>query len=492
MNSAEKGLLSIDVNGHLRKLASHSHRSRHHYPVELIRGALRRGATQVTLSISRDKIIIQDNGHGIGPERLAQLTALMDPHCPAAEREEAIQSLYSPTGIGLLSLFSPSPETIVIEDKSNLHSVRVRFKRHLTVEQHPRLPKGSRLEMTRTSPDWEAEIEAVKDYCREVEQTIILNRKKLEKEPVIQHPIASTILNSTKYYKKSQISVTQEGDTCNIWLTDRRIPWAMKTYPPVGGFVFDAVIETERELPDPVFKQLGAAASNLYRWMCKRYDEYPESYRQRIEDLLFKHNRLTGDDTLVNCFSPFTLLGSSYKCNLREIKSLATIKGIPVLQSRYASRYSHLKGHNAEIPVLSPKQIDFLGNHHNLPLRLITPGKKEGKIRQWLARAGRRIKETLRRLHPQRGKVLLPNDLTPSEKRFLSLLDAALSSGSLSNDRVTAFLVDSRGLLPSYQKKNELFIPRHHPLTIEAVKAVNINPANIEIVLPALGIAPLH
>ena len=447
MNSNGNKLLSIDVSGHLRKLAFHSHRSRHHYPVELVRCALRRGATKITLFINRDKIEIRDNGSGIGKEPLETLTTLMDPERPPAQREDAIHTLQSPIGIGLLSLFSPSPEHILIEDNCHGHSIRIHFNRQLTVTTNPELPGGTRLEMIRSSTDWEEEIAAVKDYCREVEHEIVINRKRLEKEPVIQHPIASTILNSTKYYKKSRISVTQEGDTCNIWLTDQRIPWAMKTSPPIHGFIFDAVMETQHELSDPVFKQLSAAAANLYRWMCKRYDEYPESYQERIEALLFKHNRITGDNTLVNCFSPFTVLGAVYTFNLEEIRAHASSKGIPVLQTRYASRYSHMKGNKAKILVLNPKQIDFLGNHHHLPLRLIIPTKKEGKIRQRLVKIGRLSKEVLRRLHPRHGRILEFSHLTSSERTFLSILDATLS-GRSDSKKIEAVMVDSRGLLP--------------------------------------------
>lgn len=501
MNSNGKRLLSIDVNGHLRKLALHSHRSHHHYPVELIRCALQRGATRIVISINKEMLDIQDNGGGIGQEALSQLSTLMDPGRPAAEREEAIHALRNPIGIGLISIFSPAPERITIEDNNGVYSTRVQFQRQTLTSVSGDFARGTRMIITRSAPEYEEEIAAIKDYCREVDQEIILNRKPLEKEPVIQHPIASTILNANKYYKKAHISVTQEGDVCKIWLTDQRIPWGMKTYPPISGFIFDAVIETGGQLSDSVFQQLAAASFNLYRWMCKRFNEYPESYRERIEDLLFKHNRLTGDNSLINTFSPFQILGSTYKMSLREIKEMATGKGVPVLQIRYAEKYSHITGHKANILVLKPKQIDFLGNHHHVPLRLIIPNKQEGKTRQWLIRAGRFVKETLRRLHPRYGDVLAPANLAPAERSFLAVLQTALS-GSADNGDVEVVMVNARGLLPHYRKKSQLsgaydgaplttlYIPRLHPLVHQAVRAVEIDAANIALALPALGISP--
>ena len=108
-----KQRLSIDVEAHLQKIATHTFGSRHHYPVELVRLALSRGANRVQVTIKPTKLEILDDGKGIDKKDLAGLQIILDRKRGAQEREQAILKFKTARGIGLLVLFAPGPQKIV-------------------------------------------------------------------------------------------------------------------------------------------------------------------------------------------------------------------------------------------------------------------------------------------------------------------------------------------------------------------------------------------
>src|SRR5512137_1616883 len=97
-NSTAGNLFSIDVEAHLKKAASHTFGSPSHYPVELVRAALKRGAGEVDIRVGRTRIQVTDNGSGMDADAIKTLTTLLDPTQPTELKEAAVETLQNRGG----------------------------------------------------------------------------------------------------------------------------------------------------------------------------------------------------------------------------------------------------------------------------------------------------------------------------------------------------------------------------------------------------------
>ena len=108
-------LLDIDVDAELRKLCERSFRSPQHYPVELVRSALARGARRVLVEIKRDRVVVDDDGEGLRRAQRDALSVLLDRRASASARQAAVPELERPVGLGLLASLAPAPRLVIIE-----------------------------------------------------------------------------------------------------------------------------------------------------------------------------------------------------------------------------------------------------------------------------------------------------------------------------------------------------------------------------------------
>ncbi len=132
---------------------------------------------------------------------------------------------------------------------------------------------------------------------------------------------------------------------------------------------------------------LAKAAGQLYQWLAAHYMSFPEKYQERIEELIFRKERLYGDLQLLSAFSPFRLWRSKRRLNLEELRRKAeneTLFALPL-----GSDPSLVLGRHEQALLLTPLQKDFLLNHLHLPLvappiHMETAGKLKGRFSFYL------------------------------------------------------------------------------------------------------------
>ncbi|MCP4218808.1 MAG: hypothetical protein GY765_29520, partial [bacterium] len=148
MNSGT--LFSIDVDAHLQKAASHTFGSPSHFPVELVRAALKRGADVVSVEIGRNRIRVVDNGNGFGEADIETLNCILDPARSTAHKEAAIEALQNRSNYGLLAIFAPSPLRIHIENAllGSSGTTIVTHGGHLEVLPHSSHGPGTSITLT--------------------------------------------------------------------------------------------------------------------------------------------------------------------------------------------------------------------------------------------------------------------------------------------------------------------------------------------------------
>jgi len=493
-------LFSIDVEAHLKKAASYTFGSSAHYPVELVRAALRRGATQVDVHLSRDRLQVIDNGCGLDAAAVKTLNILMDPQESEALKEEAIESIQNHQGMGLLAIFASNPREILVENSSSSSRLQLYYKKNLfkksgSIQASSAVgTNGTRITLMGLHRDVEREKQLLEAFCRSVRQEVRLNHRSLGGQPFLSGQMAVIELSPLKSISVSlgQVGIPLTGRICHFRLLDQGIPWHHFSLPPQKGFIFDAAVETTAGMTKDLVDYLVQYAHRLYQWLGQRYTTAEPVHRDRIEELLFTHCRLTNDDSLVMQFAPFSLYNSRRFLSLRQVKEKAG-RGLLYAVPGHRDR---LRYHTAHKTVLSltREQADLLINHLNIPITFLSPAahRVNPMPAVWysLKRGFRRF---ILSLLPGPKKVLEPGQLTQGQRLFIAVLTQYLDGQGefslIQRPGVQVLLIPSRGPFPcivSKKNKKQLLIRRDHPLVQEAVRAVQVDPRDIELFTPLL------
>jgi len=506
-------LFSIDVDAHLKKAASHTFGSPSHYPVELVRAALRRGARKVDVRIAFDRVQVTDDGPGMDRTAMDTLRSLLDPAQPAAVKEAAVESVQTRGGFGLLALFAASPTKIRVENVSVLGKTHFLLQDGKLAKLYAcELNVGTRITLfARAHRDMKQEKKVLEAYCRSVRQDILLNKRLISRESQLSRQMATLNIPVSTQIAGGVIGVPHTGDLCRLRLLDRGIPYRYATLPPYRGFVFEAAVEDEGtsdgEITKNLLDHLVEFAVHLYKWLGRNHAKATPEIQARIEELIFTYCRLTestpGKDnpSLLDHFSLFKVFRASHMLTFSQVLrhfGTSTVYAIPRHKERL--RYNTT---GKTVLSLTREQADFLVNHKKLPVTFLSPvRRKEKPIPTFLYKMKRFFKGVVLSLLPTpREEDFIPRvQLSSDEQRFIDALNGCLSrSGKFQTPRlhtIEAVMVPSKRPFPSVppgggKKENgtpyPLVIRRHHPLVLKAVRAVEADPANVEIFAPLLA-----
>jgi len=485
-------LFSIDVDAHLKKAASHTFGSPAHYPVELVRAAIKRGATKVNVNATGSRLMVEDNGRGLDASAVETLTLLMDPSGDTGSKEAAVESLQARESMGLLAIFAADPEEIMIENVNvtSKHSHTIHFRApRFQIRGSCNRACGTAVTLTGKHRDTEREKNLLEVFCRSVTIDLHLNGKAVGKNSLLTKQLGTLELAATEFHGGGQIGIPRNGTLCHLRLLDHGIPWHHMALAPQEGFVFDAALEFSRE-PTAVtrkfIRQLQGHVLRLYQWLCKRYSTAEPYHQERIEELVFTHCRLTGDVSLVHQFAPFRMYKSPYSADLAMLRESAAKGNLYAVPAKKDKQLFNIASGQRDVYVLSREQADLLINHLNLPVVFLSPVRV--RAQRWkmfkYAFTSACKKWVLKRL-PVPGQVLDLHHLTADEARFMETLNRYLADqGSMT---LRADMVDSRAPFPALPFKNgRILIRRHHALVRRAVQLIREEDENIEIVAPVL------
>lgn len=516
-NRASNNLFSIDVEAHLKKAASHTFGSPSHYPVELVRAALRRGASEIDIRLGRSRIQVTDNGAGLDTNALEMLECLLDLKQPTALKETTIEALQKQSGFGLLAIFAPMPGKIFIENASTMGKNRLHFEKgYLKKFNSCDLIRGTRITLFRTagrSPALEEHI--LRAYCRSTQADVRLNNHIISQSAMLDltQLLASLPISGSKFISRGIIGIPRTGDICRLRLLDQGIPYRYVTLPPHSGLIFDAAVEyvttntdtSNEEITPEFLDHLAEYAFQLYQWLCRNHATASAPIQARIEELIFdqhrfscaqSHSRSTtrrGSLLLSEHFSPFKALGTSKFLSLSEIKNRgrkAPVFAVP----RYKE---HLRYNTLGKTVLSltRAQADLLVNMEKVSITFLAPVyQKEKRLPVFFFYLRNGIKRTVFNLFGflwKRGKVLNFDQLTPQEQLFMRMFNThltqqALLRGEDKGHMIEAVMISSRSPFPSIPSQ-PLLIRRNHPLVRKAIKLIQSDPHNVEIIAPLIN-----
>jgi len=491
-------LFSIDVNSHLEKAAKHTFGSSSHYPVELVRAALKRKANKINIHINHNQICIQDNGSGLDIASLETLITILDPSKQALQKEEAVEKMQTRNGFGLLAIFASSPKKILIENVSSYGKTEILFMNNLIKKKPCSLNTGTRITIfTRRNRNLSKEKQILKIYCKSAQIDILLNNCLISKKPIFSHHIAAIKIEPSKNNTREHVAIPESGNLCIIRLFDMGIPYSYISLPPQNGFIFNAAIEYSGEITENQIRSLTEHTYSLYKWLADNYLSFPLNTKERIEELIFTHYRSTGDTSFIKDFSAFKKFKSEKTLTISQI----------INESKSHTIYAILKNkeyliYNTDkrfVLSLTQDQGDILMNLMHIPITFLSPLFQRKKLfYKFYSFSKKSLKQVIFNLFIiiSNKKIIKPEHLSYSEKFFLNTLNKYISQNNEALFyNITINMIESRlPFLSLYQKKcckksvkQKLLIKRNNPYVKKAIYAVGKDPKNIEIFIPLIN-----
>jgi hypothetical protein len=486
------GLLSIDADAHLHKLTAHMLPSPALLPVELVRSALKRGAVAIAIEVQAGRIVISDNGSGIGAAQWQAIACLADAGQNSVAREKAMARLQGPArpGIGLLAVFYPGARSVRIENahQEGKNTMRIASGR-VGLQGSCSLARGTRITIARRHGPAAEEKTLQAELCAAAQADIFLNGRQLKKKPLLPDAMVSMDIMYGENELPSALAVPARGDVCRIWLLDQGIPWQVTAMAPVQGLLFTAALETNSPPPSMAVQNLSEQTSGLYRWLAENYQQFPESAQSRIEELLFRQARSGPDLGLLSICAPFRLWHSPRRLTLAEVLRQAASGRLYF--SDHDSRTGSFSDREMDVLVLTARQKDFLFNHLRLPIVNLNAQRE-------IKRRPRKLRDFYRRKIAGIGRSIaaFQSGIPGEESEFCRELEMhwrrklAATSPEGAAYPLSVVMIEGRGLVPAYRLKNQagetLLIRRRHPITLRALQKFDQDRENCELAFAAL------
>lgn len=506
----QEGLLSVDVDAQLRKLPGRRNLSRHHYPVELVRGALFRGARKVSVAVSVSTVEVRDDGAAPAPLLLTALAAVFDVTLPDGERTGALEVFEEGRGLELLAAFSPEPCRVEILSAAEGGSRRITFERgrrpvdQLLDERH----EGTRIRIRR-SGNPRREREAVADHCRFAAASI-----ELDGRPVApaQPPeaLAATRVNAAAEHGFGVLWIPAAGDVCRVRMLREGIVWKQAALPARLGFLFQVALEGTDLPSGAALENLRHVAEEQYRLLVRRYRSLDAAQQDRVDELLFLLHRRSGESELLMSHAPFRLRGSEETLPLAQVISLA--REAPLVAVR-AGTFQDRPGREGAgvVLALTERQREFLAT--DLGLQVMAPAAPDRGLAGLWARLSERVTQIVSGRFSS-GRSEIPDDLlSENERAFVRAVcgwlaeRAGAGGGSVGRSRSSAGWDSSSGERPLQARRavfvdaaghrpwsladrggeHRLCLHRRHRLTQAAVAAFARNSENLRLFLALLG-----
>jgi hypothetical protein len=497
--STMSGMLTVDADAHLQKLAACMFPTPAQLPVELVRSALKRGAASVAVEVESGRLFVADDGEGITGSQWQELARALDSSGSVVDRERAIESLQSAAspGIGLLAVFVPGARSIAIENANRADSMAMRFAAG-SVRLLPAAPHapGTRITITRRRAAVDAEMKLLRELCSAVPQEISLNRRAIEKKNLLRNSLVRKEGDGGREDGQASVSVPARGDICRVWLLDQGIPWRLITSPAFQGMVFEAALETAAMPSQGTLDMLAGIADRLYHWLAEHYLSFPDHYRERIEELIFKRTMLSGDLRLADAFAPFRLWRSHLRLSLEEVRRKAERHSLYALP--LAGDPGLFLDPHQEALLLTPLQKDFLLNHLGLPLVIpAAPMGTQGKMARWFSLVSRKISRVTQHWPRPRLRILEQGQTSSAERSLCRELEEywlRLNGDGQSPHpglRLSVVMCAGRGLRPAVWRRDAgqstLHVRQRYPLSVLAARAVANERENAELAFAALA-----
>jgi hypothetical protein len=442
-------LLTIDVESELRKLTQAQLQGPWQLPAELIRRALRGGATLVDLQIQRTRITAEDDGLGVSRATLEHLAALLDPQRDQADRHAALAelervgalSLLAIAGLGASSLEIVTPGQTPEEPgwtlrwRSGAAQPEQGWVRRYTAPG----PEKTRVEVRGAKLDRSRARRWVEHVARFTRAAIMLDGRD-----VATGFEDSLSVNELREPLSGRISIPREGEVARLWLLLDGVLTAHLTIPDAP--CFEAVVETRRLAPS------GSTAANLRDVIAPHVDlileqciehlialgergpGLPVATRTRVSQLLLQAARRrvhAGTIARLPLFHGVEMDGAQRFFDLLSLRqSVVEEAGERVLSALFPDQDPEVFTSQGRIFILDERERSLLGELLDLQFR--PPQRRELRSSTWrrfgqalrsgLAFRGADLRFALGEIFGGRRVELSESEMTEAERTCIAAL----------------------------------------------------------------------
>lgn len=487
------GLLTIDVASELRKLSLAQLQGPWQLPSELVRRALRDGATRVEVDLARHRAEVRDNGRGVPETHLEWTSVLLDRRRSNGERHAALTALEATGELVLLMLAGLEPRTLQIRSARGGRVVCLAFQRGrtpwITIDATPE-SDSTVVVVQHAELDRRRAAEWLAGAARFSPASVLVDGKPVDVG--FQGTFGPRSLSDPL---RGRVAIPLEGDTAHVWLLEHGLVTGHVAVPEAP--CFEAAVElgdsarTElsaaslREAMKPHVETLVRQAMGSLVHVARDVSVYPEHARRRLTRLVLQAMRrrlLMPSMARVPVFRVVDGTGerSVDMMTLREevMRSGTERVLLALYPSQPPERYALNQG---MVLVADETERSLLAELFGLRFR--APDLRDdahGLFAAWrrlvygTLRGGARMLDLLR--HPLRRPALPEDRLAPDERNFLH----ALRSHTLGGPRVVSELHMCEGKGPprrTAESPPQLLLPRDNPVVKACVQAVARDPA---------------
>ncbi len=476
-------ILSVDANAHLRKLTSNYYRAEVLNIIKLIRSSLRRNASTIKVSLSRKTIIIEDNGQGISPKQKSRLIRIADINISQLEKENEIMLFIKEFGIDLLLIFSFSPLDIKVENSYNTSKESMIItEKGVVFKKTSSIIKGTKIIIKRKSNNLNIEKKIISDYCRNIGNKIEINGRLLLKKPIIKDMIVSLKSNN------NEISITKSGNLCKIWTLNYGIPFSLRTFPGLNGYIFE--FAGSEQITDN--NDLISSAKKLYTHLINKYQLYPPEIQQRIRELVFTHYNITKSTSLLKTLNCFKIFEKKNPVNISFLEDISRNKKLYCMLN--SNDIKNINTDNKTILILEQFEIDLLIN--NLKMKIVFLQKNTNPITFRNSLFNKLFDKTKKFLSKKLINKNKEIELTNDEDAFIKKTEDLLSNDRyfmslyLKAKKINIKMINQKLFTPSciiqQNEKLNIFLFRKHKTINKALKLYKSDKNNLKWLLPQI------
>lgn len=488
------GLLTIDVASELRKLSMSQVQGPWQLPAELVRRALRDGATKVEVDLARHRAEVRDNGRGLPETHLEWVSVLLDDRRTNQERHNALTALEATGELVLLMLAGFEPRTLQIRSARGGRVVCLAYQQGrtpwITIDASPE-SDSTVVVVQHSGLDKRRGAQWLAGAARFAPADVVVDGEHVNVGFVRAYGTAAL-----SEPLRGKVAIPADGDTAHAWLLLHGLVTGHVAVPDAP--CFEAAVElgeastTElsaarlREAMQPNLDNLVRQAMGTLVAVARNAAGHPEHARQRLARLVLSAMRrrlLMPSMARVPVFRAIEN-GSERRVDMVALREQVLRNGSTdrVLSALYpnqrADRYA--TGHGL---VLIADEAERALLAEVFDLRFRPPQLRDdahGLLGAWrrlvygTLRGGARVIDWVR--HPLRRTPLPEDQLRPDERDFLHALRSHAFGGRSVVSEV--YLCEGDGApRRTADSPPRLLLPRENPTVRACIAAVMRDPA---------------
>lgn len=488
------GLLTIDVASELRKLSRAQLQGPWQLPAEIVRRAVRFGATRIDIQTARHRVRVQDDGSGLDVAHLQWAALLFDTTRSNEDRHLALTTLEECGQLVLLAVAGMKQAKLRLEVS---HGGR-RTLLDVQPGKAPRLATGSSelqgrnivVELESPELDRRQMTHWLASAARFCPIAVSVDGK------LLQDGLSSAMaVCPLKAPLSGRVAIVPDGETAHAWLLEHGLVTGHITLPEAPSF--EAAVEmgsSENDLSaarlrdeiTPLLPELVDQATAVLVELASRAPRYSEGGRLRIARLALTalKRRL---HTAALCRAPIFRVIDAQGSRLVDLMTLRECAGTdPSGGKTLSALYPSQKPERFALgtsPVLIADEVERARLAELLGVRFRPPDAREAHMsplawgRRFADAASRNVKRGLTWMrHPLRAPVIPDARLTQEERALLAAIGEHL--GGSGGPAFGARMCEGAGpLRRSREERPHLLLPRDNPDVVACVRAVARDPS---------------